>query len=278
MAGSSRPRSTPYVPVLTPVPGSGCHRHRDHLVVSPCHPRDWHRDPWSFVTSVERRRARAQAGAGYRWHRPVSGSAHGDVCVPSRRVVSERRRQETAAALADTTSLSRSQRFSGCSLPQAVPMPTAVESRERIFSTRIEPSESPDRRGFRGQVSAESWGHPSPLVLARVGQDREIPPTKVARHPATAGTQRTSLHRLQARANSRSDLKMRTSIKRPSLLVVADLCRPLARRGSSPSTLRSPLRADAPVHVDGGPGPGPRRCPRPRDSVLRMSILQIADL
>jgi hypothetical protein len=153
-------------------------------------------------------------------------------------------------------SLSRSQRFSGCSLPQAVPMPTAVESRERIFSTRIEPSESPDRRGFRGQVSAESWGHPSPLVLARVGQDREMPPTKVARHPPTAGTQRTSLHRLQARANSRSDRKMRTSIKRPSLLVVADLCRPLAGRGSSPSTPRSPLRADAPAPRGWGTGPG----------------------
>jgi hypothetical protein len=164
----------------------------------------------------------------------VSGSAHGDVCMPSRRVVPEQRRQETAAALADTTSLSRSQRFSGCSLPQAVPMPTAVESRECTFSTRIEPSRSPDRGGSRGQVSAESPGDLFPLVLARFGRDREMPPTKVARHPTAA---RSSPHRLQARANGRSDRKMRTSIKRPSLLVVADLCRLLSRRGSSPSTL-----------------------------------------
>jgi hypothetical protein len=167
MAGSSRPRFVlehpteawpeahdhaprPYVPVLTPVPLGLSPVTAITWLCPPVTPR-WYRDPWSFVTPRRTPTRPSPSRAGYRWHRPVSGSAHGDVCVPSRRVVPERRRQETAAALADATSLSRSQRFSGCSLPQAVPMPTAVESRERIFSTRIEPSRSPDRGDFEAK-------------------------------------------------------------------------------------------------------------------------------
>jgi hypothetical protein len=62
--------------------------------------------------------------------------------------------------------------LSGRSLRKEAPCLPRATSRERIFSTRIDPSKTPDRAGSRGQVSAGSWGF-SPAKFRPVWTGRE---------------------------------------------------------------------------------------------------------
>jgi hypothetical protein len=117
---------------------------------------------------------------------------------------------------------------------QEVPNARSGEVAGQRFSTRIRPIQRPDRTGFRGQVSAKSGGHLSPQVSAEFGPIAKSPPPRL-RDIARPRRSAVRPHRLQAHANYRSDRKALTAIKRPSLLIIADRCRRLTRRGSPPA-------------------------------------------